>query len=326
MKISFSTIPGNLRKDTGYGYAGFNMIKSLQQLGHEVPYCDRSAPVQICFSQPQDYVFYEGQYKIGYTPWESTVLHPGWAEQMNELDELWTPTEQCKTWFEGAGITVPIYIYPHGINHIFEPRRRVVGNKLKFLHIGEPAVRKAGQLAVDAFRKVFANSDEVSLTLKCFGENTTRAFVGNEIIGSSELYNNVQLDMSVPSTEDLVNIYYNHHVLVYPSWGEGFGLIPLEAVATGMPAVVTEAWAPYKKFILPVKSSYTDSPWPMVHPGQMYEPDFDDLCEWYAEIYRNPEIYLERAYAQAPQVHEEFDWVRVTEKSFKHIFEKFSAA
>jgi glycosyltransferase involved in cell wall biosynthesis len=53
--------------------------------------------------------------------------------------------------------------------------------------------------------------------------------------------------------EELVNLYHRHHVLIYPTWGEGFGFIPAQALASGMPVITTYPWAEYKEFIGPLK-------------------------------------------------------------------------
>ena len=43
------------------------------------------------------------------------------------------------------------------------------------------------------------------------------------------------------TTADLADYYRGFDALLYPSRGEGFGLIPLEAMATGMPAIFPRA-------------------------------------------------------------------------------------
>jgi glycosyltransferase involved in cell wall biosynthesis len=44
-----------------------------------------------------------------------------------------------------------------------------------------------------------------------------------------------------PSREALPDLYRRSDVFVFPSWGEGFGLPPLEAMACGVPVVVTDS-------------------------------------------------------------------------------------
>lgn len=330
MKISFSTVPGNLNLNVGYGYAGFNMVRSLQRLGHEVPFQDASVPLQIHFSQPSWYNFEDHQYKIGYTPWESSGLPTGWLERLNEIDELWTPSALMGNWYKEAGVTAPIHIYEHGVDHIWSnQRRREPKGALRFLHHGEPAPRKGGQMAVDAFREAFGDSKDVHLTIKSHGTATVRAMDRRgSILGTvNHKYSNVSLIEKMLSESELVALYQSHHALVYPGYGEGFGLIPLQAMATGMPTICTGAWAPYERLLLPelnLSSTMIDSPWPRMHPGKMFKPSYEQLVESYKAVYENYNTLAGQAYRNGFKVHEQYDWDALTESAFAHVVEKFS--
>jgi hypothetical protein len=126
MKISFGTriASDDITGKNGYGYATQCMLASLNRLGYQVSDNDASADVEIWFDQPHHWNFSPGTYKIGYLPWESTKLMPGWAEIMNKCDEIWTPSPLIAKWFKEDGITVPIYVYEHGIDHIWQPVKR----------------------------------------------------------------------------------------------------------------------------------------------------------------------------------------------------------
>ena len=53
MLISYYTIRAGLNPAVGFGYAGQNIVKSLQQLGHTVKFADPKMDIQISFTQPQ---------------------------------------------------------------------------------------------------------------------------------------------------------------------------------------------------------------------------------------------------------------------------------
>ena len=325
MKISYSTLPGNLQLSNGYGYAGYHVVTSLQKLGHEVPFKDSTAPVQIHFSQPVWYDFHPGQYKIGYTPWESSELPLGWLEEFNALDELWTPSPLIARWYREAGVEVPVKVYQHGVDPIWSAKRRKRGDKLKFLHLGEPAPRKGGQMAYEAFLDVFGKRDDVHLTIKAFGRNTIRA-KGLER-SPQNAHKNVSLITREYTEQELVFLHHNHDVLVYPGWGEGFGLIPLQAMATGMPTICTGAWAPYSDYLLPeltLSSRLADSPWPQVHQGKMFEPSYDDLVNAYQILDQDFDHFAGRALRRSFDVRADYDWLKLTKDAFADVVEKFS--
>ena len=115
-------------------------------------------------------------------------------------------------------------------------------------------------------------------------------------------------------------------MLIYPSYGEGFGFIPLQALATGMPTICTNGWAHYDKYLGPLKlkSELIDSPWPFPHEGKVFEPNYEHLLELMRDIAFNFNAYSGYYYAQSTKIHEEYNWLQLTNNSFEHIFKKFN--
>lgn len=323
MRISYHTVKDNLDMSRGFGSAGFNIVTSLQALGHEVPFNDEKAPVQISFNHPNSYEFNKGQYRIGYTPWESTELPNGWKKMMNDCDEVWAPSEWLANVFEMNGIN-NVHVYEHGVDHSWRPIKREPGQVVKFLHVGEPALRKGGQMAIDAFRATFGDREDVHLTVKAWGQHYLRAWNEEGRI-SKPKYNNVTIIDDITSKGELQAIYYSHDCLVYPSYGEGFGLIPLQALASGMPVICSNEWAPYKRFLGPlqVDGHWDRSIWSL-HPGNVFYPDYELLKDRMRAFVENREALSEHYYGQATQVHQEYDWQYVTAKAFSHIEQKFT--
>jgi glycosyltransferase involved in cell wall biosynthesis len=329
MEISFFTPTINLKNSNGYGYAGLNIVESLKSLGHEVPYSYPKAPVQLNFAQPEHFKMHRGQYQIGYTPWESTKIPDRWKNMLDYCDEIWTTSDWCANTFEDNGYK-NIYVYPHGIQDIWVPKRRTESDVIKFLHVGEPAPRKAGQMVVDVFSQLYGNNPKYSLTIKAYHSNTTRVYnnyIDKEIIGlPHKLFSNINLITDELTDIELVKLYHDHDVLVYPSYGEGFGFIPLQALATGMPTICTSGWAHYENFLGPLKlnSQLIDSPWPFPHEGKVFEPNRQHLVELMRDVVINFKAYSGYYYAQSTKIHETYNWLELTKNSFDHIFKKFS--
>lgn len=322
MRISFGTkldMNKGINATNGYGYATNCMLDSLQRLGYHVSPNDSSADVEIWFDQPQHWKFSEGTYKIGYHPWESTQLFTAadkmsggvdWAEKMNECDEIWTPSPLIADWYtRHAGVRVPVYVYEHGIEHSWEPVKRERSDIVRFLHVGAEATRKGGWDTVKAFRKAFYGRKDVELTLKMIKSSWN----GIPRLGQVN-YINSKMDFS-----QLQGLFYSHDFYVYPSWGEGFGLTPLQAIATGMPTITVPGWAPYERFLDPnlnIRHKMTASPWPKIHPGQMMKPRMDDVIDRMRWAVKNYEQASDFAFSTAPKVHSEYDWDELTAKMF----------
>ena len=332
MKISYITNVGNLTLSNGFGRAGYQIVDSLKKLGHEVPYASADASVEIAFCQPDNSDWSNPDaYHIQYTPWESTELKPGWVECFNDdsIDEVWATSPWVAEVYRNAGVTKPIFVYEHGVNVDIKPTRRRQSSKLKFLHVGEPAPRKGGQLTVETFREVFGDRTDVSLTVKAFRRSSIRVFdEEGSILGlPQDLYRNVKTVYNELDSSEMDRLYRQHDVLIYPSYGEGFGLIPIEAAVTGMPVICTDTWPPYEKLLperLLVKTSLVDSPWEKTHPGQMLEPDRNSLKAALTYADENFEKLAGEAFKNAFLIKKEFDWIVQTERAFAHIVKKFS--
>lgn len=327
MKLSLGTRGkklSSIRAHNGYGYATDCMIASLQRLGYDIEANEPGADVEIWFDQPQHWVFQKGVYKIGYLPWESTRLLPGWLEQMNKCDEIWTPSPIIADWFTRyAGVSRPVYVYEHGVDHAWRPVRREPTSTIKFLHVGSEATRKGGWETVRAFRQAFPNRDDVSLTMKM----VSSGWNGIPKLGRVSYINEIY-------SEDKLRAMFNYHdVYVYPSFGEGFGLTPLQAIATGMPTITVPAWAPYAEHLderLTISSKLVTSPWNEIHPGKIWRPNFHELVDRMRFAADNYDSVRDEACSKAPRIHELYDWDTITAEVFegleRRLFDRDMAA
>lgn len=314
MKISHGTRPGKIKPTNGYGVATVEMLASLRRLGYEVNKNDEHAAVEMWFDQPQHWKFHEHPYKIGYHPWESTLIKPSRLRAMFKADEVWTPSPIVADWYRDWGLP-RVYVYEHGVGHQWTVQDRQVTDKIRFLHLGLEALRKGGHDTMEAFRTAFAGRDDVSLTMKTSAKGWELHEFGHVTVKTEML-----------SEPDLIEMFHQHHVFVCPSYGEGFGLPALQAMATGMPTICTGAWAPYVRFLDPnltIGSTMIDSPWPEVHPGKMFQPNFDDLVDrlrYAADHYAEVQT---KALALAPTIHTEYDWDSLTSHAFNDLRLRF---
>jgi glycosyltransferase involved in cell wall biosynthesis len=327
MEISYSTPRSNLTTKNGYGHAGFKFTEALARMGHRLTYQNPKAKLQINFSQPSLYKMHKYQYQIGYTPWESTVVPESWREKINACDEFWTTSDWCKDVYENNGFKVS-NVFPHGIDPIWTPKKREKTNVIKFLHIGEPSARKGGQDTVNAFIKVFGNNPNYTLTIKAHSNSSLRVYdsMGTIVGVPHEMYSNIKLDTRELEDDELVKMYHDHDIMIYPSYGEGFGFIPFQALATGMPVISTHDWADYRKYLGPLKlnSTLVDSPWEVMHPGKVYFPNNDHLVSLVEEAAINFKAYSGYYYAQSTEIHKEYNWDQLTNKAFEEVLKKIS--
>jgi glycosyltransferase involved in cell wall biosynthesis len=325
MKVSFTGAPEYKDRSVGYGEASTHIMNTFEKLGVEVLIKDKSADIGISFIQPDMYLFGKNQYRIGYSPWESTELKFGWDTIMNTVvDEMWATSEWVADIYSHH-TTKPIFVYEHGIEDTWIPKERKLRSDLpfRFLHVGEPAYRKDAQSVVDAFISLFGNNPKYELILKCSQINTTKIFdkKTGDVIGSPDSkYNNIHIIESFLTPEQMIGLYAAADVFVYPSWGEGFGFNPLQAMATGMPTICTEAWAPYSRYItMPLDSKWVESPWQHTHPGLMVKPDYAQLKFYMQDVAKNYEKYSKLAYKNAFLIHRDYSWAKVSKPAVERL-------
>lgn len=317
MEISFSVPEQNTIINHGYGQASYGIVRSLQSLGHSVAYRSPVPPVEFNFSEPMYWMWSQrDNYRIGMAAWESTELKRDWKVTLRGYDELWATSPWVARVYEDHGYSVS-QIYQHGVDPVVWTRQeRQPTGPIRLLHIGEPAPRKGGQLTYDVFSETFGDTRDVTLTIKA--QNQHKIDLGVQP-------DNVTLITDDLSQSDLVKLVHDHDVLVYPSYGEGFGLIPLQAMVTGMPTICTAAWAPYDHLLadgLRVESSLQTSPWKNL-PGKVHHPDPVDLAGAMLEAVEYFDHYSKLCYLIAADVQEEYDWDKLTKDAFKDAVKKF---
>lgn len=294
-------------RNDGFGTAGRQIMASMERCGIDIV---KKSDVSLTFSQPHQFKA-PSKYNIGYFPWESSEpWHKmNWLPRLEKQDELWV-TSRWQRDIVGEWGYDNIYVYEHGINPIWEPVKRSVGDKVTFLFMGLEALRKGGIEAIRAFNTAFKGVDDVELIVKTQGSIMQSPFPKIRFINQ---------DMSFP---DLVQLYGNCHVFVAPTYGEGFGLPARDAAGTGMPVIATSGFLPYEKLLsdkLLIKSGLIDSPWPDIHPGKMFKPDLDDLVGRYRYAYEHIEEQIDEAHRKAPRIHAQYNWDSLTQEAFSRL-------
>jgi len=326
MRVYLSGAFEHCNSTFGYGTAAAQSFNAFKELGVDVV-CRRPedgdsvrADFEIAFTHPSHYRFYcESSFKIGFTAWESTQWLPGWVEGAAVCDEIWTPSQWNKDIFKPFVGGKDICVYPHGISKIFSPRRVKFDGFSKdrpftFLFVGEPAVRKDGQRVVDTFLDLYGGDDRFRLIVKGSNSSTVQTKAYNGVAASPELFHsNVLVITDMYSEYEMVSLYAMADVFVYPSWGEGFGFNPLQAMAMGIPTICTDGWAEYGDYITaPLGSTWATSPWQSIHPGLMLRPDHTQLREYMHAAPAMHDEWSKIAFKNALQIHREYDWVKVT--------------
>jgi glycosyltransferase involved in cell wall biosynthesis len=251
---------------------------------------------------------------IAYTMFETTATPLPWTAPMNLCRRILTPCQTSADSFRARGVTVPIHVVPLGVNPENWPvvDRSGRDGPFTFLMAGGLTHRKNPTTAVRAFLCAFPNGEDVRLVLK------TRA---GERGGFVDWVRTIPRDdricvVSTNSTPQEMREYFNAaDAFVWPSRGEGFGIPPLEAMATGLPTIVADNSGmsqycdPRYNYPIPCQEvavpSERNGGFPKVWGdcGNWWEPDGDAVVEAMREIYANRDKARKRGERAA-------EWVR----------------
>jgi glycosyltransferase involved in cell wall biosynthesis len=192
-------------------------------------------------------------------PWEFGAIPEAWLEPLRaNVDELWVPSEYVRAMYVEAGVDADrVVTIPNGVDlDLFRPdgaERELpqAGEGTRFLFVGGLIARKGADVLFDAWREAFAGRDDVTLVLKDFGANDIYRDAGRgpilDHIASGALPRIVLVEDDL-STDEVAALYRACDVLVHPYRGEGFAMPVLEAMACGLPVIVT-AGGPTDEFV-----------------------------------------------------------------------------
>jgi glycosyltransferase involved in cell wall biosynthesis len=251
--------------------------------------------------------WHEGQKTGIVTMFEATRLPESFRENLDNFDTVVVPSFQNVEIFSQYHDNV--HFMPLGIDPAdwYYIPRQAPTNEFRFL-IGGSGPRKGTDLAFKAFNKVFKtwpkDGPVPKLILKSpkpedfYAENVTR--VPGRI-----------------TPEEEIDLYTTAHCYLQPSRGEGFGLQPLQAMAQGIPTILTgahghESFAhlgyPLKSKLAPA-AYFSDG-----HAGEWWEPDFDQLCELMEYMYLNYEAAEALAEISAKDIAENWTWSNTADR------------
>lgn len=196
-------------------------------------------------------------WNVGRTMFETDSLPPDWVTRANDMDEIWVPSSFNIDTFRRAGVNVPTYLIPSGVDAgTFTPGLRplnIPGTKgTVFLSVFEWSYRKGWDVLLRSWWQAFTPSDDVTLVLRTFPRDqwdvdNAERHINSEIDAYLHDQLGVEREAVAPivvlgrqiSTADLPRLYASADAYVLPSRGEGWGRPYLEAMACGIPTVGT---------------------------------------------------------------------------------------
>jgi len=142
----------------------------------------------------------------------------------------------------------PVYYYPHFIDTERYPavdlEKKISKSTFNVLFVGQHTKRKGLEDAVISFSRALGNQSDASFRAKAHAMSQREVDV-QKTIEAAVITNcgnpNAKIYQSLKnvSSDEMVQLYHDTSLLLFPSRGEGFGLPPCEAMSTGIRVVYT---------------------------------------------------------------------------------------
>lgn len=217
----------------GYGMSRDHMAFELAQAGIKLSEVQSEQKVALVYNAPYSVVAIRNDVRLLFTMFESDKIPEDWSDYLAAASEVIVPSRWCQAVFKKAGIATTVV--PLGYNdRIFTLQERPERDVFTFLHYDSFNLRKGFQEVFEAFTQEFGHDEPVRLVLKTVQEHTRLPIV-------KSVYPNIDVLRGAMNERDLLQLLADSDCFVYPSRGEGFGITPLEAMATGLPAIVPNA-------------------------------------------------------------------------------------
>ena len=281
----------------GYG----KMVSGLRDaLSTKVELCDDAERVVFALRPNLIKGWTTGQNPALLTMWETNWLPPQFSEYLHLFDTVVVPS--LHNWELFSQFHDNVRVIPLGVDReVWYPKARPDNKKFKILCGGSEWYRKGLDVVLKVFLEM--NLPDAELHIK---------IVPPYLSAPDNLnYPNVVVHnkwMTVEAEADLVR---SADCFISVSRGEGFGLMPLQAISAGVPTILSDAHG-HREFSdlathrIPTRSVPTnEGVWQNM--GDWDEPEFDAIFSAIKDLYDNRERYRQQAETYAGET-AAFNW------------------
>ena len=275
----------------------------------------------------------QNKYIIGYTVWETSKLHPIWADACNKVQEVWLPCDWNMQVFKDSGVSVPLRKVPHAMDlpdlaAVPDFNLEGIGSDdYVFYSIFQWQERKNAYGLLSAYTSAFSGVENVVLVLKTYirDHSADRDKVIRLIKDFRNFVNLPQYPKMFVIVENLSNmgmlgLHKRGDCFVLLQRSEGWGLPHFEAAACGNP-VITPGYGGQREFLNQDNSyllDYTLTPvggmsWSPYYRGDQYwcEPDIEGAINAMRDVYANRDEAKVKGRRARQLIGDNFTWDQI---------------
>jgi hypothetical protein len=308
----------------GYGQSSKILLDSLQKAGLNISLKHQNQNVGLLYSYPYRLETMKTPIKLIYTMFESTKIPADWVKPLKLADKVFVPSKFCQEAFKSREIeseVIPLGYDDESFTYQAKPLD--TSGTFTFLHYNAFNTRKGWDIVFNAFTEEFKDTENVKLIMK-----TVKKELPFPILKSQ--YPNIEVIKEDYNKKKLCELLQQSDCFVFPSRGEGFGLPPLEALATGTPVIIPNGSGMAEYFnpdyfyevkiekMMPAmyqKFTSTDT-------GEMIEPSETDLRKQMRYVFEHRELAYRKARVGATWVKENYS-MKLSSNKLKLAIEPF---
>ena len=266
-------------------------------------------------------------------PWEYGSMPSAWLPCFrDEVDEIWVYTHYNRDCYIQDGIpphkvaVIPLAVDCNRFKPDLEPLPLIAGRtakKCKFLFVGGTIWRKGIDVLLDAYTRAFSQDDDVCLVIKDMGHNSfykgQTATARIQAIQSDDNAPEIVYLTDTLSDAEIACLYAACDCLVHPYRGEGFGLPVAEAMASGLPVILSRGGAcddfalDDGVYWIPTQKAYVDIQQDTVNKTWVLQPDADELVELMKHIAAHPKEVQEKGRKASEHIRQTLSWEKTAQ-------------
>jgi glycosyltransferase involved in cell wall biosynthesis len=244
--------------------------------------------------------------KLAYSMIESNAIPQRWVDILNkQFDAVVVPDKFLVDVYTKSGVKIPIFVLPHGVyldEFLSVSPKKCPNRPFTFgMSAGFNSSHKNHELLIDAFVQEFKHDPNIRLRVhgRC-GNSVLQEHIQNKVRNLN--HRNVEFINKSFSRAEYREFMASLDCYVLLSKGEGYSVTPREALAMGIPCIISDTTAHkticetglVRAVRTPVAKLAHYIPF-KTYCGYNFSCTVEDACKALREVYKNYPVYLEKA-------------------------------